>query len=190
MTSHSLEFWPQYAQFVLYDAKTPFDPDQIPLFNADGEVGAAISVRKLEVSVALFLDATVRLELRLHPQEPASLEGDWMVNLQAVLEVPSGLFGVRDVVSDQPELALEVPAGKLNLRVHGRNDPEQFFAVQVWPVYLVLPPPCKSSPPCVKRCAKMIGMNVTSITKIATTFVTGRSRGRNSSDKNQIGSVA
>jgi hypothetical protein len=134
MTSHMLEFWPQYAQFVLYDVKTPFDPDQIPLFNADGEIGAAISVRRLEVSVALLLDTTVRLELNLHDSEPEPLENDWSVNVMAILEVPSGVFGVRDVVSDQPELTLEVPAGKLNLHVYGRNDPEQFFVVQLWPV--------------------------------------------------------
>ena len=133
MTSHSLEFWPSYAQFVLYDVKTPFDPDQIPLFNADGEMGAAISVRRLEVSVALFLDATVRLELNLHDATPAPLEGNWTVNLEAALEVPSGVFGVRDVISDQAVFTLEVAAGKLNLRVYGRNNPEQFFVIQVWP---------------------------------------------------------
>ena len=133
MTSHLLEFWPSYAQFVLYDVKTPFDPDQIPLFNADGEIGAAISVRRLEVSVALFLDATVRLELNLHDAIPAPLEGDWTVNLEATLEVPSGVFGVRDVISDQAVLTIEVPVGKLNLRVYGRDNPEQFFVIQVWP---------------------------------------------------------
>jgi hypothetical protein len=135
MQSHSLEFWPSYAQFVLYDVNTPFDPDQIPLFNADDEIGAAISVRRLEVSIALLLDTTVRLELSLHPNKPAELEGDWTVNVTALLEVPSGVFGVRDVVSDQPELTLEVPAGALNLRVHGRViDQDQFFVVQLWPV--------------------------------------------------------
>jgi hypothetical protein len=135
MTSHTLEFWPSYAQFVLYDVKTSFDPDQIPLFNADGEMGAPISVRRLEVSVALFLDTTVRLELSLHDSEPEPLEDDWTVNVTAILEVPSGVFGVRDVVSDQPELTLEVPAGKLNLHVYGRMiDQDQFFVVQVWPV--------------------------------------------------------
>ena len=134
MQSHSLEFWPSYAQFVLCDAKTPFDPDQIPLFNADGEIGAAISMRRLEVSVALLFDTTVRLELRLHPNEPTQLEGDWTVNLQAMLEVPSGMLGVRDVVADDPELMLEVPPGKLNLRAHGRlDDSGQVFIVQLWP---------------------------------------------------------
>ena len=134
MQSHSLEFWPSYAQFMLCDAKTPFDPDQIPLFNADGEIGAAISMRRLEVSVALLFDTTVRLELRLLPNEPTQPEGDWTVNLQAMLEAPSGMLGVRDVVADDPELMLEVPPGKLNLRVYGRvNDPEQFFVVQIWP---------------------------------------------------------
>jgi hypothetical protein len=132
--SHTLEFWPSYAQFVLYDVNTPFDPDQIPLFNADGEIGAAISVRQLEVSVALLLDTTLRLELRVYPNEPVQLEGNWMVNAEATLEVPSGVFGVRDVVADQPEISLEVPAGKLNLRVHGRmTEQDQFFIVQVWP---------------------------------------------------------
>jgi hypothetical protein len=135
MQSHSLEFWPSYAQFVLYDVKTPFDPDQIPLFNAEGEMGAPISVRRLEVSVALFLDTTVRIELNLHDAAPGLLEGDWTVNVTALLEVPSGVFGVRDVVSDQPELTLEVPAGKLNLHVYGRMiDQDLFFVVQVWPV--------------------------------------------------------
>jgi hypothetical protein len=134
MTSHMLEFWPSYAQFVLYDVKTPFDPDQIPLFNADGEIGAAISVRRLEVSVALLLDTTVRLELCLHDSKPEPLENDWTVKVTAILEVPSGVFGVRDVVSDQPELTLEVPKGKLNLRVQGRlDDSGQVFVVQVWP---------------------------------------------------------
>ena len=134
MTSHTLEFWPQYAQFVLYDAKTPFDPDQIPLFNADGEIGAAISVRRLEVSIALLLDTTVHLELRLYTNEPAQLDGDWTVSVTAMLKVPSGVFGVRDVVSDQPELTFKVPKGKLNLRAHGRlDDSGQVFVVQLWP---------------------------------------------------------
>ena len=132
-SKHTLEFWPSYAQFVLYDVKTPYDPDQIPLFNADDEMGAAISVRRLEVSIALLLDTTVRLELRLDQNEPAQLEGDWEVNVTALLEVPSGAFGVRDVIADQPEVMLEVPAGKLNLHVYGRSNPEQFFVIQVWP---------------------------------------------------------
>ena len=38
-------------------------------------------------------------------------------------------------------------------------------------------------------CAKTIGRNVMSITNIATTLVTGRSRGRVSWEKIQIGSV-
>ena len=134
MTSHTLEFHPSYGQFVLYDAKTPFDPDQIPLFNADDEIGAAISIRKLEVSIALIEDADVRLELSLHDAEPTPLGGDWTVNLKATLEVPSGIFGVRDVVNDNPELTLEVPKGNLNLRAHGRIDGSgQVFVVQLWP---------------------------------------------------------
>jgi hypothetical protein len=133
-SKHTLKFWPQYSQFVLYDVKEPFDPDKVPLFNADGEMGAPISIRRLEVSIALLLDMTLRLELSLHDSEPAPLEGDWTVNVEATLEVPSGVFGVRDVVADQPELTLEVPPGKLNLRVQGRlDDSGQVFVVQLWP---------------------------------------------------------
>jgi hypothetical protein len=134
MRSQTLEFWPSYAQFVLYDVKTPFDPDQIPLFNADGEIGAPISVRRLEVSIALLLDTTVRLELRLHDSEPEPLKNDWPVNVTAILEVPSGVLGVRDVVAGDPELTLEVRPGTLNLRAHGRvDDSGQVFVVQLWP---------------------------------------------------------
>ena len=134
MQSHSLEFWPSYSQFVLYDVKTPYDPEMVPHFNGDDDIGGPISIRKLEVSIALLEDAGVRIELSLHDSEPTQPQGIWTVNLQAALEVPSGMLGVRDVVADEPEWTLEVPAGRLNLHVYGRViDLDQVFVVQLWP---------------------------------------------------------
>jgi hypothetical protein len=135
MTSHTLEFWPHHCQFVLYDVKTPYDPEMVPHFNGDDDIGGPISIRRLEVSIALIEDTDVRIELSLHDSEPTSPEGSWTVNLQATLEVPSGVFGVRDVIADEPELTLEVRPGKLNIRARSRVDNSgQVFIVQLWPV--------------------------------------------------------
>jgi hypothetical protein len=136
MQSHSLEFWPHHCQFVLYDMKTPYDPEMVPHFNGVDDIGGPISIRRLEVSIALIEDANVRIELSLHGSEPSLPEGNWTVNLQATLEVPSGVLGVGDVIHDvnDPELTLEVRPGKLNLRAHGRlDDSGQVFMVQLWP---------------------------------------------------------
>jgi hypothetical protein len=133
-SKHTLEFWPQYSQFVLYDVKEPFDPDEVPLWNAPDETKQRLSVRRLEVSVGLLDDAEVRIEMSTHAKTPMPIEGAWEVNAEATFEVPNGVLGVRDVVSDHPELTLEIPPGKLNLRVYGRMiDQDQFFAVQLWP---------------------------------------------------------
>jgi hypothetical protein len=137
MQSHSLEFWPHHCQFVLYDMKTPYDPEMVPHFNGPDDIGGPISIRRLEVSIALLQDADVRIELSLHDSEPISPEGSWTLNLQATLEVPSGVLGVGDIIHDfnDPELRLEVRPGKLNLRAHGRvDDSGQVFVVQLWPV--------------------------------------------------------
>jgi hypothetical protein len=134
MQSHSLEFYPSYGQFVVYDVKTPYDPEMVPHFNGDTDIGGPISIRRLEVSISTLEDDDVRIELSFHDSEPASPDGDWTVNLQATLEVPSGVLGLRDVVNTEPELTLEVPKGSLNLRVHGRlDDSGQVFVVQLWP---------------------------------------------------------
>jgi hypothetical protein len=136
MQSHSLEFWPHHCQFVLYDVKTPYDPEMVPHFNGDDDIGGPISIRRLEVSIALIEDTDVRIELSLHDSEPTSPEGSWTVNLQSTLEVPSGVLGVGDIIHDfsDPELRLEVRPGKLNLRAHGRvDDSGQVFTVQLWP---------------------------------------------------------
>ncbi len=132
--THTLEFWPQYAQFVIYDVNTPYEPDQIPLFNADFERGAALSVRRREVSIALLADTTVRLELSYHPSAPLRPAGDWEVDVQAALEVRGSVVGVRDVIDDQPAWSLEVPVRKLNIRACGRlEDSGQVFDVRFWP---------------------------------------------------------
>lgn len=132
--THILEFWPQYAQFVIYDVNTPYDADQIPLFNAEHERGAALSVRRREVSIALLTDASVRLELSYHPSAPLRPAGDWEVDVQTVLEMRGSVVGIRDVIDDQPTWTLEVPEGKLNIWACGRcNDSGQVFDVRFWP---------------------------------------------------------
>jgi hypothetical protein len=133
MQSHSLKFWPHHCQFVLYDMKTPYDPEMVPHFNGDDDIGGPISIRRLEVSISTLEDDDVRIELSFHDSEPTQPEGNWTVNLQATLEVPSGVLGLRDVVNTEPELTLEVPKGQLNLWAHGRlEDSGQVFVVQLW----------------------------------------------------------
>jgi hypothetical protein len=133
--SHVLEFAPHNTQFVLYDAQTIFDPeDQPPLWTEPDEADQPISVRRFEMAVGLLDDASVRLELTYSSTKPNPIKGSWEVRAQAMLEVPSGRFGVGDVIANQAELVIEVPAGKLHVRVFGRLDhPGQTFIVQVWP---------------------------------------------------------
>jgi hypothetical protein len=136
--SCTIKFWPLYSQFVLYDVKTPFDPDMEAHFNAPGEFGDGalrISIRRLEVSIALFEDADVTIELTTHPHAPEVSAGAWDRVETAPLSLPSGYLGIRSVIADndRPSLSLDVGAGQLMVRSHGRlADSHQSFAVQIW----------------------------------------------------------
>ncbi|GMA14647.1 hypothetical protein E5F05_19265 [Deinococcus metallilatus] len=132
---HTLSFWPSYAQFVLYDTQAEFNPDEEPLWGRPEEEEGHLSVRPTEVSVGLFADAEVQIEMDVYPVPPELPKGDWDVNVEVPLLVASGELGIRDVVQDVPEATAAVPPGWLRLRVLGRNTlGGQTFWVQVWPI--------------------------------------------------------
>jgi hypothetical protein len=138
-TQHTIKFWPFYSQFVLYDVKTPYDPEMVPHFNGPGEYGdnpLRISIRRLEVSIGLLQDGDVEITLTTHAQMPAPPPGTWTQTVSAPLELPGGILGVADIIHDtgDPELAIDLGPGRLMLRAFGRIvDEQQVFAVQIWP---------------------------------------------------------
>lgn len=132
---HAVTLWPEHAQFVLYDVLTPLDPhEEASLWSRPDERGAPLSIRRSEVAVSVFDDAETQVRLHLCGAAPRPLAGDWAVTVEASVLVESGVLGVREVMSDAPQLTVKIPAGQTRLRVHGRITPEeQLFCVQVWP---------------------------------------------------------
>jgi len=132
---HSVSLWPGHAQFVVYDVQAEYDATQDPLWSRPGETAFPLSSRLSELAVGVLDDEEVTVVLEVDVQPLSAPEGIWAVQARATLFVPSGRLGIRDVVADEPELVVSVPAGLLNVRISGRSSAEEHvFLVQVWPI--------------------------------------------------------
>lgn len=131
----SATFCPSHAQFVVYDVHAPFDADEAPLWSLPGEARARpVSVRRAQVSVLLLDDLDLEVHLEVSPRRPEPPHGDWEVTAEVGLLVASGVLGVRAVLDDGPEAFLNLPPGRVRLRVVGRaGEKLQVYRVQAWP---------------------------------------------------------
>jgi len=132
---HSVSLWPGHAQFVAYDVQVEYDATQDPLWSRPGETAAPLSSRLSELAIGVLDDEELTVILEVDVQPLPAPEGIWAVQARATLFVPSGMLGIRDVVADEPELVVPVPAGLLNVRITGRRSAEEHvFLLHVWPV--------------------------------------------------------